>query len=93
MGGAEADALNQAGSIAKLSAIGCITDCGTQQRRIERKGLRETVPAEDCSFRCGHIVDLEIGVIAVEQRRPAARPVVQVVGWWRTPARCWAEAT
>src|SRR3984957_10318457 len=82
MSGANADGLNQARRVAQLSAVGCIAYGGSQQRWVKDQGLREAVAPEQSGCLAPDIGDLTVGVIAVHQSCPAARPVVGSVGGW-----------
>ena len=74
---AKADVLDQAGSVAKLSAIGCVTDSGSEQRRIKDQRLGEAIATEDGGFRSGNIVNLKVSVVTVKEGGSAARPIVR----------------
>ena len=66
VGSAETHALNQAGSVAKLPASRRVPPSVSQQGRIEHENPREAVAAEYHGFLHRHVIDLEVGIVAVE---------------------------
>src|ERR671931_143654 len=76
---AQTDALNQARRGAELTAVGRIPACVTKERWIEYQRAGEAVTPKNRALRGGNVVDFEVGVVAVEQRRPTPHEVVQAV--------------
>ena len=66
VGSAETHALNQARSIAELAAVRRVTPGVSQQGRIEHENPREAVAGEYHGFLRRHVVDLDVGIVAVE---------------------------